>query len=299
MMMILRTAGILGFALLLSACGSTDPVVPVGKDLDITTSLTDTTPTLTDIDYSGSDSSLSLNQTGTGTIDDIDEYHYWVYVATATADMTLLLSGPDDSDYDLYINDLDGDNEQSSTGADSSKLIIFRAVAGHEYDISVERWHGEGEYRLTLARPSRDLLGMDDKEYLVLKESVLSEDCDEGGSLNSYTYSDKAYSFMNFAKGYVRSLGGNRMSMEYVNDEAFGFRPRLSEGYNDIWNGSAVEVEERYSGDFVFTFTSSARASARLTGTYRWTMDAIHTSDGATYQERCAGNETGTVYFLL
>ena len=290
-------------ALCLAGCGDGDPVVPVGKDISITTSLQNASPSLSGVDWSGDDTGIQNNESAIGSLRS-DAEQQWLYTATASGYLTLVLTGPERADFDLAVEDLDSDYSNDSQNDGADETLILRVIAGHQYRITVSSYSGSGDYQLAVAAPSRRILGMHDKEYLTLFSFSFSGTCTDSNSwYGAYSptvweASSTVFLYINFADGYVRTLDGTRHGMSRVNERDMAGTIEFSG--DEIVTEDGTRYRARFNDEFRFggAFNSN-RSRATLDTREIYFDEFTRQSDGAWIRSDCDARGSGRADFLL
>ena len=301
-----RAFGVIAGTLLsvaLAGCGSdsSDSKDSVGADVQVTTAVTDAGPiTLTTTTYSGANTTIELNQTASGSMPlEADGEAVYLFTAPQGGYISIMLEGSASfgADLDLIVSDLDGtlnsdgtENYWSTLNSVSKELAIINLEQGHQYEITIENWGsvtGE-DYSLTVSNLSRDQLGLENNEYLVVFSEKGTENCQENRLSPETSYSDYWVSIANFKSEYMDSLE-DKVDMSLMSASAFKLEVDHSENYTD------EGISGTYSSTFVMNGTfASDNASADLTfsRTFKDVSDEPYTNE-------CTSSATGTMKFLL
>lgn len=299
-----KNAAALLAAGLLVACSNGEPVVKVGKDIGITTSLQDHSPSLTAVSWGGDDESLRLNQSGRGSLSSDYPEQQWLFSATSSGYLTLVLSSPERGDFDIEVDDLDGDYNDGSWSDEPVEQMVIRVISGHQYRITVSRYSGSGSYRLVAAAPSRQVLGMAAKEYLTQITASYAGTCVQTNSWSGSSSTDVdsgnlvEYFYINFAEGYVRTLTNQRHRMSRVNEREMSAWLEYSD--EQTYREDGVQYRQTFEDRFGFDGTfNSNRSRATLTTYEEFTQRTTRVSDGAWINELCRSDGSGRADFLL
>lgn len=291
------------FALSLVGCGDGGSVVAVGKDISITTSLQNTSPSLTAVDWSGDDTDIKNNESAQGSLR-TDAEQQWLYSASTSGYLTLVLTGPERADFDLAIEDLDSDYSDDAQNKGSDETLILRVIAGHQYRITVNAYSGSGNYQMAVAAPSRRILGMRDKEYLTLFSFSFSGTCSDSNSwYGAYSptvweANSTVFLYINFADGYVRTLDGTRHGMSRVNEREMAGTIEFSG--DEIVTENGTRYRSRFNDEFRFDGTfNSNRSRATLAIREIYFDEFTRQSDGAWIRTDCDARGSGRADFLL
>ena len=301
-----RAFGVIAGTLLsmaLAGCGSdsSDNKDSVGADVQVTTAVTDAGPiTLTTTTYSGANTTIELNQTASGSMP-LEAYGEADYLFTAPQGgyISIMLEGSalDKADLNLEVSDLDGtlnadgaEDYWVTLNSGSKDLAIIMATQGHQYEITIENLgdvYSEG-YTLTVSNLSRDQLGLENNEYLVVYSEKGTENCQENSLSTETSYSDYWVSIANFKSEYMDLLE-DKVDMPLMSASAFKLEVDHSDNYTD------EGISGTYSSTFVMNGTfASDNASADLTfsRTFKDVSDEPYTNE-------CTSSATGVMQFLL
>jgi hypothetical protein len=279
-----------GTFLLLGACGAGNhggTETDTDSGVSITTTSEDSTPTLTTTRYSGSNTTLLLNQTGNSTLSEYNS-DYWLFTASGNEYINLILSGPDDSDMDLMITDLDGDLTDTASDYWSSELIVVELIAGHQYQVQVESITGGGDYQLTLATLSRSLLEMTSSEYLLLMNYQYTGLCNNQPTVDN----DLVPVFVDLTHKTMRPYYSSSYPLLNLSNSGFDIDTELQ--FTQTRNNAQYIYNVYLSGTFTFNDAySGGNYSSERTDLITITVGSLGTTS------ECYGTEMADAVFLL
>lgn len=200
----------------------------------------------------------SLNTNYTGNVLEDSEVKF-SFTLTENKQVALVLSsGASNLDLTVRGNNITLDSFYD----DSNELIVFDALAGESYTITVEAWEDAGEFQLKLVEANRSSIGLKSNEYLVNLESIDTNKCVEDGvDKEAYTNTDSTYVIINWAEGYVSdSLGNERTSFSSVDGNTFTIDASYSA--SESGNSSSSQLTLILATDFTTgVITGTGRGS--------------------------------------
>ncbi len=290
---VLSVAASLVVSMTLVGCGgdsnSNDKEAEV--EVVINTQVADTADlVLTNITYNGFDTAIELNQEASGTVSD---YHTYLYTAQSDGYVSVVLEGEalDDSNLGLHVLDWDGTVEDWTTWNEvSQELSIIKVVQGHQYELAVTQYVNSAKehYTLTVAELNRELLGLEEDEYLTLATEDITFNCVENGEQYTDEFTSMLPVVLNFKSGYLLDSDGERITLDSVSDTGF----KISETDTQQYDADGESGVFTFSAVFNGTFNDD-KSAADLTST------RTYSDISDSYSNVCDDTGTGRFDFIL
>ena len=312
--MLLRVIGsVLLSTVLLTGCVAEDEP---SSGVDITVAAEyDDVPSVefTELEYNGSDTSLWLNSTVSGFVFSTGD-HMFLYTAETSGTQALLVESSVREDVGTTalgrVIGLDSSESSLISSSNGRSVVLFNAVAGHQYQILISANSPRGDtsggtygssYRLYLAEPSRELLGMEEHEHLAWGASTLTSVSTTDGVVTSRRTMERSsyYYVMSFDRGQVRRLMGDYPDMDSTSFRGEGNMQSLSEaGFVVAWSTSSSEPDVTRSANFEYDYRFDEDMSAlELNGVLE--NSSTTTTDGVSSTSTFSRTETATLNFIL
>lgn len=216
------------------------------------------------------DATVEYNSHVTGTIGEDSEL---VISFVAPEDKTTLVrltgSAPD-ADLDVEGTGVDMTSAWLDT---SNEMLVFEAVGGRQYSVTVSSEEGSGDFALTIVEANRSSAGLSSHEYLLELENRDKSECTETGEEDSGGEAvSVAYQVISWKRGYIY-WGKEKLPFKSTDGNTFTTSISKSENVDGL----------NFSEDFNhnLSVTNAGKVSGKGGSVYE------EVSDDGTYQYRC------------
>lgn len=234
-------------------------------------------PSLTSADVSEGDS-LTLNTVYSGNVEQNSDVSFNFTLDQDTQVALVLSSEAKNLDLSVSGNDLSLD----SSLLDSNELIIFDALAGENYSVTVDTFLSSGPFQLKFVEANRASAGLSADEYLVYFTYTITETCSENAGAEEELVSNGSnFNVINWKSEYYAnrdgtdkqifdSVEGNTFNLYFNNktthDDGYYTNESTVIFHTDFNTGEVVGSANGIFKDVDETYTRDCRFNTFMTG---------------------------------